>query len=515
MVDHPGEEAIGAGRQLSDSPLPSWYCCSEVKVSAGGSLLAGRFCCGLAMIALAACDANRSGPAEDVSGREARQPDEPSRQSEVDPTEGDRTQPRAVPPKEPEQTSVPPAPEQKASSDIGRLAELAIEADSGPELAEKAWGHLQAERYAEAQAGFALLTLEHPEPWKHPFNLACASALAADEDTARVALTEALRRDASAVEKRARQDPDLESIRDAAWFDPLMKSGLAGTLGELVKPPPAAPGGPAKADESDDEPEFVEPDEPKEPTGSSVPLSAAKLAELREALRAKHGLKTAVKSTHVVTPAEGERVAWAVYEFSAFDECLKTSTKKECRESLRGDSEEGEPDDSRCSKAWLVRSTLGPKITLDDPVAIGVPCTIGKVRALFDADLDGDGAPEVVVDVLGKREMTGFRESELSFGGRFVRILRLDGTAQYELDTSWTLTDLAPSDESSSRYGLLDANGDGHDDLEVQSISFTGMQGVEVDPVLWPSIDSLGELPSISVQIREYSPARDTWVARP
>ena len=264
--------------------------------------------------------------------------------------------------------------------------------------------------------------------------------------------------------------------------------------------------------EPDDE-VIAEPKKPKEPKGSNVPLAKAQLTQLRDALKAKHGVETVVKSSLLVTPASGDPIAFAVYEYSIFDECQKTSTKKECRKKLRGDREMGETNDMRCTKAWMVRAELGAKVALDEPAKVSVPCTIGRVRGLFEADVDADSKPEVVLDVVGKRETEGFREGGETYANRTVRIFRLDGTSQFTLDVSWVLIEFTPAEETSQRYGLEDTNGDGHPDLELQTVEFMGEDMTEFDGVLWPALDDPDVIHKVSTQVLVYSPSADEWVA--
>ncbi len=451
----------------------------------------------------------------------------------------------------------PPPEVAKATTDGDRLRALAEDAAASGDASKVAWTHLEAKRYAQAQAFFARATVDDRGPWKHPFNLACASALAKDDEMARIALTEALHRDAPSVIAKARRDADLASVRTSKWFEPLLADAVeamtdspgaslpsplaavvaVGTTGETpTEPSPAAgedapPAGEDTPPAGEDTPPIAEapptpavapteedhvveePPKRKEPQGKNVPLAKAQLTTLRDALTAKHGVKAVVKSSLLVTPTSADPIAFAVYEYSQFDECMKTGTKKECRERFRGDPEMAQTNDMRCTKAWLVRAELGASVTLGEPVKVTVPCTIGRVRALFEADVDADGKSEIVVDVIGKRETEGFREGAETYANRTVRILRLDGTSQFDLDVGWVLIEYAAGEETSKRYGVVDDDGDGHPDLEVQTVEFLGQDTIEFDGVLWPAFD-VPEIQGVSVQVLRYSAATDAWVAK-
>ncbi len=90
-----------------------------------------------------------------------------------------------------------------------------------------AWKHYKAKKYEQAQREFVLASLFEPTQWKHPFNLACASAMAADEDLARIALAEAVARDPVRTAAKARKDPDLQGFRERDWFEPTLRGDRA------------------------------------------------------------------------------------------------------------------------------------------------------------------------------------------------------------------------------------------------------------------------------------------------
>lgn len=86
-----------------------------------------------------------------------------------------------------------------------------------------AWAHYQAGEYLEAVPYFARVSAIQPSEWTHPFNLACAAALAGDEQLAKLGLTEAVARDREATASRARSHVDLVTMRDKPWFEPTLR----------------------------------------------------------------------------------------------------------------------------------------------------------------------------------------------------------------------------------------------------------------------------------------------------
>lgn len=90
--------------------------------------------------------------------------------------------------------------------------QLAAEAYNGAGLEA-----LRTKDFAAAAKYFASVAALDPA-WKGPFNLACAHARAGDGPRAEAALREAMARDATAVRKKAKGDPDLEGVRSEPWF---------------------------------------------------------------------------------------------------------------------------------------------------------------------------------------------------------------------------------------------------------------------------------------------------------
>lgn len=109
-----------------------------------------------------------------------------------------------------------------------------------------AWKHYKAEEFEEAQRHFVLASLFEPTHWKHPFNLACASAMAADEDMTRIALAEAVARDPVRAAAKARKDSDLQEVRELEWFEPTLR-GTVGAGEPLPDEDDVAPSEPLSA----------------------------------------------------------------------------------------------------------------------------------------------------------------------------------------------------------------------------------------------------------------------------
>jgi len=160
---------------------------------------------------------------------------------------------KADPPPKPE-PKPKPKPEPKAPEADpfeAHVTKLLAEAGTkpGPDPGKEAWVHYKAKRHAKAIPLFGAAALAKPTQYKPAFNMACAAALAGDEESSRLALAEALTRDRATVSAKASKDSDLASIRSKPWFSELLEK-------------PAAPA-PLEMPEAPDEPEeAVDPDDP-------------------------------------------------------------------------------------------------------------------------------------------------------------------------------------------------------------------------------------------------------------
>ncbi|MEM6993312.1 MAG: hypothetical protein AAF721_22560 [Myxococcota bacterium] len=412
-----------------------------------------------------------------------------------------------------------PAPPAEPAPTVSPLERLARSKPEAADPSKTAWGHYKAKRFTEAQPFFAQAALADRVAWKHPFNLACAASQAGDEDVAKHALVEAVSRDATAVPTKARKDDDLAAVRSKAWFEPVLR----GEPLEEPKPPepeptPTTPTESPTEPAGDDGPEPTEADEPREgpltkSPGSVKPLAKAQLAELRTALADHHGVRPVIRGS-VHHGAGQDVVAWAAYEYSLFDECLKASTKKECRKRLRGDPDDKSSNQMRCTEQWLVRVQFAGTVKLGTPEKIlKGACTLGKVRRMEAKDYDADGAVEVMVDVTSHRDTEGFREGEVTEGGRFVRIVRLDGSTQFELAFSWITSDVTPSEDEAHRFSFETLDGDAHPDIMLETVVMDGMSGPRFDNESFPNLDDFEEEATLDRKPQLYDPKADKWVA--
>lgn len=402
-----------------------------------------------------------------------------------------------------------PEPEPEGDEPFDTLAKRLGEGLPATEDPHKTgFQHYKAGEYAKAQPYFALAATRDTVAWKHPFNLACASAKQGDETTARVALVEAVRRGGETVVAKAGRDADLASVRSSAWFQPVLR-------GEPWAPPktPDDPAAPA-------EPALGPPAGGEIPLGSTTKIAAADLAKVIAELTKIHHAKPVVRASLQHPGPGGELVGWAIYEYGRFDACVgghadKKAGKKACKLALGAspdDEEEGSPGEMECTDQWLVRVSPLASGTIAAREQLMVACAMQKVRRLDALDLDGDGHDEILIDVVGEHSSAGFRDSVETDYGRLVRVLRLDGTTQLELDARWTTSEITPSEAIARRIALRDDDGDGRADLVVQSREFAAIHGVKFADDLWPEGDPSEELGSITTAVWRYDTAKDAWI---
>lgn len=451
--------------------------------------------------------------------------------------------PASTPPPAPTPSTPPPI---DPSSGFA-AAVTALLAGAAPSLAadSQAWTDYRAGRFLEAQRGFARVALADLQPWKHPFNLACAAARGEDDAMARVGLREAVRRGGEAAAAKARRDSDLERLRGASWFEPVLRGedrepasiatnapdpGVPTELPPAAAPvadvaaadapvadipavPPAPPAPPAPAAP-------VGPPAPPEPaalpgaTGATLTAVAKpEKAAIAAALAVHHGVKVAVRKTLALPTDAGPREAWVVYEYSRWKKCMATADKKTCRAQL-APSGPDERNEALCTAQWLVRATLGEAVTLSEPTPLEPGCKLARVRALAAQDLDGDGADEILVDVTGEGSYETMREGEAHEYGRIVRVLRRDGSVQLDLKYDDFWTDYLQTTVSGYHFYLTDTDGDARPDLVVQEREIHS--DFVAQGALWPGPDEAAEedpekLGPVTTKIVRYDPATDTW----
>lgn len=406
--------------------------------------------------------------------------DKPSSDSEAKREPTSEASPPAVEPKapEPEQQPTPSAEPDPTPPSAPTLASVAATVERVEDPSATAWAHYKAKDYAAALPYFAQASVAEPSAWKHPYNLACAAALAGDTPLVELGLREAVARDRQASASKARRDADLASVRGEPWFEPILR-------GEPIEAPPPAPlAGPA--------------------------LSKTQLEPLLAKLEAGHGVRPKVRASIAHTD-DGGPIGWVLYTISSMDLCRKTGTQKACTAKLRGEPEDGDYDQTGCGHEYLVRAQLGAEPILAEPIALRVPCKIGKLRRFEADDVDADGKLELVIDVTGRQQALGMHETEIHELGRDLRILRLDGSTQLEFVVEFSISEIAPGYALTRKFELVDDNGDGHPDLLIETRDFTGIVDLEFDDALWLAEGDEEVVGPITLEVRHYLPAKDQW----
>lgn len=437
--------------------------------------------CVLALVSALACDKVESG------GGEAKKQDTPSEKPASEDDDA-KVQPRPSEPSEPaepsesepaSEPSVDPAPAKRT------IESLAASVERVEDPSASGWAHLKAKDYATALPYFAQASLAEPSAWKHPYNLACAAALAGDHEAAQLGLAAAVARDREATANKARRDADLASVRDQPWFEPILRGKQT-------------------------------------PSVKAKPLSKAQLDPILTQLEAKYGVRPVVRASLVHADQSGETLGWVLFGITKMDECLKTSTKAKCTAQLKGGRDIGDSDDRSCAREYVVRAQLGATLTLAEPRELKPACSAANVRRFELADVDADGKLELILDVTGRHLSYGAHEEEAIEAGREVRILRLDDTVQFELTVRWTTSGIAPGYERSQRFTLTDDNADGHADLFIETKEFVGVDYLDFDDALWLTTEVNEEdeeaVGPYSAHVRYYQLATDEWgppVAKP
>lgn len=417
--------------------------------------------------------------------------------------------PTPVPTDEPASDPTPaPTPAPAAASDFD-LAVAALVAGHTPsaEAAERAWVHYRGEEFAAAQREFALASLHDRRGWKHPFNLACASARANDEAMVKVGLVEALARDPKSAAKKAAKDADLEAHRSAPWFAAALATAAAGPS---AGPEPAGP--------------FVtRPPPPMTapiPTGTAKPVAKQQLASIKKRLEAIDGVAPRLRASLTFDDANGTKVAFVVYDFTLSARC-KADNQGD-RESLAdclADLQPDAPDRSemgnqtQCVEQYLVRVELGPELVFGDPLELEVACDPSEVRRLDLVDIDGDGQLEVVLDTIGMAKTLDVEGEDVgaSNRARHFAILRLDGGVQYQLELDGSAE--LPIAEITRVF--VQPGAGGHPNLVEQTVSGIDL-GFDCAPAsvatdFWPSCVE-EDWAAVEVVVLAYDAKTDTWV---
>ncbi|HWB76617.1 MAG TPA: hypothetical protein VG755_16745 [Nannocystaceae bacterium] len=384
---------------------------------------------------------------------------------------------------------------------IDRLADGVSSGDA----AKDGFAQLEAGAYAKAQPFFALAAQRDRVAWKHPFNLACAAAKNGDDDIARVALVEAVRRGGEKTAAKARTDADLASVRDQAWFEPVLRGEPWPKPAAPAIATPVVPANP----EPKPAPEDTGPKQTELPHGETTPIAAAQLDTIVAALAPIHHATPVVRAS-----LQHGDTGWAIYEYSRYEACLGEQAAgivKQKKDKCRSRKEwNGKDNTAECTDQWLVRTSSLAPLTIAARTELSVGCALHDVRRLDVLDLDADGQDEILVDVIGAKTSTGFRDSQSIKHSRKVRVLRLDGSEQLAFDVALTEVDMTPNEVIAKRFELGDDNGDGHPDMRVWMRRLMN-DGMDLDDEMWPAGPASEELGEIRVAVWRYDEAKDVW----
>lgn len=126
----------------------------------------------------------------------------------------------------------------KAADELKALyASLEPSTKTPAELSKEAWRLYKDKKFHEAMVAFARLSQLEPEPWKHPYNAACAAAGRSEVDRAQFFLTEAIRRGGDVVREKARGDQDLDALRARDYFGALIGASETELAGWEIREP--------------------------------------------------------------------------------------------------------------------------------------------------------------------------------------------------------------------------------------------------------------------------------------
>lgn len=409
----------------------------------------------------------------------------------------------AEPPAAPEPEPAPPDPEPEPPAVYDQLiVKLSEDAAPTAESESEAWTHYEAKRYAEAQRAFALASLHDREAWKHPFNLACASARLRDEAMVRVGLIEAMARDPEATAAKARGDGDLAAYRAAPWFEAVVGPRAARVPDEDE---PQIPDDAALAGPKLDRPHPL-------PPGRHVPLAAARLEQVRPELLDTHGLYPQLRASLEFQDEAGVTRGYVVYDYSVVDECMTRHRQRFCVQRFGEGPDYDRYDRSHCTKQFIARIRFDEQLELEVR-ELGFYCGPADVQRLDVLDADGDGVDEVVIDIRSRAELLGMRYTSDFWSGQVFEVHRLDGSPQFRFEHHVRTYEILSLNETFRRVVTRDLDEDGHVDFVIQSRMFETNSAYRFSDDFWPdpSDERHVALDKLRTEIHEYDPEEDRW----
>lgn len=274
-------------------------------------------------------------------------------------------------------------------------------------------------------------------------------------------------------------------------------------------------------------------------TPSEAALSEKMQRRLRSKLREQHDARTQLASSLALPQPDGGVVVLALYEYSRYEACVGASdgspeARKECANPTDA-SDRTTAALRKCTDRGLVRARFGPPpksqpayggaLTVEATHPLPGGCNVTKVRGFSLDDVDGDGQPELALDVITKTPQTTFRSA--SPYDEFTRVVgwyRTDLTPQYESELCTWLTEFyeVGSDTSAQRIRLEDHDGDGRADLVIESVDYLADETCEIDEAGW--LKSAGAVPrhdpadiepcmgDVVTSAWRYDPGKDLWI---
>ncbi len=269
---------------------------------------------------------------------------------------------------------------------------------------------------------------------------------------------------------------------------------------------------------------------------SDAALSEKMKRRLRSKLREQHDALTQLPSSLALPQPDGSVVVLALYEHSAFEACVsKSDGSPEARKACANPTDDNDrvlAGLRKCTIRGLVRARFGPppasqpayggELTVEATRPLQGGCTVTAVRAFSLEDVDGDGQPELALDLVTKTPRTTFRTATpFDAFTRTVGWYRADLTPQHESDLCrWQHESLEEGgDGLARRFRLEDSDGDGRADLRIESVDYVDDGECELDEVGWLKTAGTGTASEgdtcagkVETTVHRYDPEQDAWI---